>query len=312
MNDAIVAGALAFLAAALRMATPLALAGMGESISERAGIMNIGLEAIMLGGAFSAFIAANLTHSLALGIAAGVGGGLAVSLVHAWLSVDCRADQTISGLALNSLVSGFTSYLFLIRFGSTTNIPKCPVVPAVDLPLLSGVPVLGPLLAGQSAFVYLAVLAALATSLVFRRTEWGINLAAAGENPRAADSAGLDVRRIRYAAAAANGILAGLGGAYITIGSLGFFTENVTSGKGYIALVAVILGRRSPAGVYGAALLLGAADALQFRAQTMGIGIPSQVFIMFPYVATVLVLLFSFGRARDPAALGRPFERGRR
>jgi ABC-type uncharacterized transport system permease subunit len=312
MNEELLASLGAFAAASLRMATPLALAGLGEAYSERSGILNIGLEAIMLTGAFSGFIVANLTGSLALGIAAGVLGGLAIALIHAFLSVTCRADQTIAGLALNFFAAGATSYFFLLLFGKTTNMATCPVAGILPIPLLEQIPFFGPALFRQNVFAYAAIVAVILSAFVFRRTEWGTSLSATGENPRAADSSGLDVSRIRYLAAAVNGCLGGLGGACITLGSLGFFMENVTSGKGYIALVIVILGRRKPLGVLLAALLMGAADALQFRVQAMGVDIPSQVFIMFPYVATILVLLFSIGRSSDPAALGQSFDRGRR
>lgn len=301
-----------FASAAVRMASPLALAGLGEAYSERGGVLNIGLEAIMLSGAFCGFIVANLTQDVNLGILAAIAGGLIIGLIHAALSVSCRADQTIAGLALNFFALGLTSYGFLMRFGKTTNLAKCPVTPVLPIPLLSDVPFLGPVLFRQNAFVYAVFIAVIVSLVVFARTEWGTSLVAVGENPQAADSAGLSVGRIRYTAAAINGALGGLAGAALTLGSLGFFMENVTSGRGYIALVVVILGRRAPIGVLLAALLLGAADALQFRVQTLGMNIPSQLFIMFPYVATVLVLLFSAGRSSDPAALGQPFERGRR
>lgn len=305
-------GIVAFATASLRMATPLALAGLGETWSERGGILNIGLEAIMLSGAFCGFMVSSLTGDPNLGILAGVAGGIAISMLHAFLAITCRADQTIAGLALNFFASGATSYFFLIVFGKSTKLAECPVVPVLPVPLLSSIPLLGPVLFTHNGFVYFMFLAVLLSWLVFSRTEWGTRIDATGENPRAADSAGLSVARIRYAAAAANGMLGGLAGASLTLATLGFFMENVTSGRGYIALVVVILGRRHPLGVLLAALLLGAADALQFRVQTMGSGLPSQVFIMFPYVATVLVLLFSAGRSRDPAALGQPFDRSRR
>jgi general nucleoside transport system permease protein len=301
-----------FAAASVRMATPLALAGLGEAYSERSGILNIGLESIILSGAFCGFMAANATMSLALGVLAGVAGGLLMSLLHAYLSVSCRADQTIAGLALNFLAAGLTSYAFLLRFGKSTDLPRCPVAPPIAIPVLSDIPLLGPALFDQNAFAYASFATVALSVLVFRRSEWGLSLCAVGESPQAADSVGLSVERTRYAAAAVNGALGGLAGAAITLGSLGFFMENVSSGKGYIALVAVILGRRQPLGVFAAALLLGAADALQFRAQAMGLGIPSQAFIMFPYVATVLVLLFSIGKGSEPAALGKSFDRSRR
>ena len=312
MSDGFLGAATTFASATLRMATPLALSGLGEAYSERSGILNIGLEAIMLSGAFSGFIVANITGNLALGILAGVMGGLAISLIHAFLSVSCRADQTIAGLALNFFAAGATSYAFLLRFGKTTNLAKCPVAPVLPIPFLCDLPFIGPVLFRQNVFAYATLVAVALSALVFRRTEWGTSLFATGENPRAADSSGFDVSRIRYLAAAVNGCLGGLAGASITLGSLGFFMENVTSGQGFIALVLVILGRRNPLGVLLAALLMGAAEALQFRVQATGVAIPSQVFIMFPYVATILVLLFSIGRSSDPAALGMSFDRGRR
>ncbi len=301
-----------FATASVRMATPLALAGLGEAYSEKSGLLNIGLEAIMLCGAFCGFIASAITGNPYLGIFAGILGGMAISVIHAFLSVTCRANQTIAGLALNFFASGITSYFFLIAFGKSTKLAECPVVPVLPLPLLSELPFFGPVLFSHNGFVYFMFLAIALSWVVFYRTEWGTDIHAAGENPRAADSAGLCVARIRYAAAAANGFFGGLAGAYLTLATLGFFIENVTSGKGYIALVVVILGRRHPVGVLLAALLLGAADALQFRVQTLGGNVPSQVFIMFPYIATVVVLLFSIGKSSDPSALGQPFDRSQR
>jgi simple sugar transport system permease protein len=301
----------AFLAAAVRMAIPLTLAGLGETVSERSGIINIGVEAIMLCGAFFGFMAVFVTGNLALGIAAGMAGGAVVSLVHGVLSLKCRADQTIAGLALNFLALGLTNFLFLQSFGRTTTLPSIIVVKAVPVPLLSRIPLIGPVLFELDIFGYLSLAAVILLCALFYKTEWGVSLHAVGEHPRAADTAGLPVERIRYMAALTNGMLGGLGGAYLVMSRLGFFIENVTAGKGYIALVVVILGRRNPAGVFLAALVIGAAEALQFRLQTSGVDIPSQVFTMFPYIMTVLALLFSVGRSRDPAALGIPYERDR-
>ena len=296
-------------AASVRMAAPLAFAGLGEAWSERSGLLNIGLEAIMLCGAFAAFLVAGATGNPYLGVAAGAAAGAVAALLHAFASITCRADQTVAGLALNFLASGATSFAFLRIYGKTTQLPSCPVLAAVPVPWLSELPFVGRVLFHQSVLVY-ALYAALAASwVVLSRTEWGNRLDAAGENPRAADSVGLDVARLRYLAAAVNGALGGIGGAFLTVAMLGFFMENVTSGRGYIALVVVILGRRHPVGVFLAALMLGAADALQFKVQTLGVAIPSQVFIMFPYVATVAVLLLTAGRSRPPAALGIPFDR---
>ena len=301
-----------FAAAAIRMGTPLALAGLGEAYSEKSGILNIGLEGIMLSGAFFSFIAAYQTQSLFLGILAGILGGVFISMIHAFMSIQARADQTISGLALNFFAMGLTSYLFLIIFGKSTELPECPVVQAHAIPLLSRIPVLGPVLFNQDIFVYFTLIAVVLSWGIFYKTEWGTVLHAVGEHPRAADSAGISVAKVRYTSALTNGFFGGLAGAYLTLAMLGFFMENLTSGKGYIALVVVILGRRNPLGILLASLLIGSADALQFRVQTMGSAIPSQVFIMFPYLITVVVLLFSIGKSSNPSALGIPFLRSKR
>ncbi len=301
-----------FLAATVRMATPIALAGLGESISERAGISNIGLEAIMLSGAYFSFWAVFQSGSIPLGVLAGMGGGIAASSIHALLSIRCKADQTIAGLALNFLFLGLTSFLFLMQFGKITTIPSIAVIPRLRIPVLSRIPVLGEALFNQDPFVYVLIITATVLMVIFYRTEWGVILHAVGENPGAADTAGIRVYATRYIAAIANGALGGLGGAYLSMVKLGFFQENLTFGKGYIALVVVILGRRNPFGVVLASLVIGSAEALQIRLQTLGSAIPSQAFSMLPYVVTILVLLFSFSKNTDPAALGLPYERNKR
>lgn len=303
------AGTVDLTAAAVRMATPLLFAGLGEAYSERCGLLNIGLEAVMLTGAFTAFMVATVTGNPSLGVAGGAVGGVVAALLHALVTVTGKADQTVAGLGMNFLASGVTSYGFLKAYGRTTTLPSCPVLPVVALPGLGRIPILGPVFFQQSVLVYLAYAALIGSWICFSRTEYGVRMDAVGENPHAADSVGISVARTQYLAAAANGVLGGIGGACITVATLGFFTENVTSGRGYIALVVVILGRRKAGGIFLAALMLGLADALQFRFQSMGSGIPSQVFIMFPYVATVVVLFLSVGKVRTPAALGLPFNR---
>ncbi|MBU9728412.1 ABC transporter permease [Diplocloster modestus] len=301
-----------YLAASLRMATPLTLAGLGESCSEKSGVINIGLEAIMLSGSFCGFIVTFWTSNLFLGILAGIAGGILVSMLHAVLSIKCCADQNMIGLALNFLFLGLTSFLFLKAFGQTTVLPTCDTVNVIRIPLLSEIPVLGPVLFTQNIFVYIMFIAIGVFWFVFYKTDWGIQLTAVGEHPRAADTAGLNVFGIRYGACLINGIFGGMAGAYITLSQLGFFMENVTAGKGYMALVAVILGRRNPIGVLLAAMLIGFADALQFNLQTMGIAVPSQAFSMMPYVAAVIVLLFSVNHSSNPSALGIPYQRNKR
>ncbi|AEV27885.1 putative ABC-type transport system, permease component [Sphaerochaeta pleomorpha str. Grapes] len=312
MDITLLATSTAFLAATIRMATPIALAGLGETISEKSGVINIGVEAIMLSGAFFSFLGMFSTGSVLLGLLFGMLGGVGASMLHAFLSIRCKANQTIAGLALNFLLLGLTSFLFLMKFGQTTTLPSITVIPTVKIPLLSRLPLLGESLFNQDPFVYLLLFLVLAIGILFYKTEWGVILHAVGENPRAADTAGISVNKVRYLACFANGILGGLGGTYLSMVKLGFFMENLTAGKGYIALVTVILGRRNPLGVIGAALVIGSAEALQIRLQTMGTSIPSQAFSMLPYVVTVIVLLFSIGRNQDPTALGIPYERDKR
>jgi len=301
-----------FLAASIRMAIPLALAGLGESISEKSGLLNIGVEAIMLCGAFFSFMAVFATGSFFLGMVGGVFGGVSMSMIHALLSIRFKANQTIVGLALNFLALGLTSFLFLMSFGQTTTLPSTAVMAAIRLPLLSAIPVIGELLFTQNLFVYLTIACMVITHFVFFKTDFGVALHAVGEHPIAADTAGISVTTVRYVAALLNGMLGGLGGAYLTIVKLGFFQENLTAGKGYIALVTVILGKRTPFGVLGAALIIGGAEALQIRLQTAGTNIPSQLFAMFPYLMTILALLLTIGSSGDPAALGTPYDRNRR
>lgn len=300
-----------FLSAAIRQAAPLTLAGIGVAYAEKAGILNIGEEGIMLGGAFGGFMLAFYTNNLALGLLGGMLGGLFVALIHGLMCIRFRANQTIVGLALNFFAAGLTSFLFLLAFGKGSSLPSIEKLTAVHVPVLSKIPVIGAMFQ-QNALVYILYVAVIISCIVFYKTEWGVNLTAVGENPRAADNAGLNVYRIRYATCAINGLLGGLGGSYITLGQLGYFQEDIISGKGYIALVAVILGRRNPAYILLSAMLIGFAESLQFSLQAKGIPLPSQAFSMLPYVVAVLVLMLSIGKNVDPSALGVPYERDKR
>lgn len=301
-----------YLAAAIKMAIPITLAGLGESISEKSGIINIGVEGIMLAGAFASFLISYWTDNLFYGIIAGIISGAAISLIHAIMSIKCKANQTIVGLAINFLVLGLTSYLFLMVFGQSNDLPSIKVLKTIEIPILSDIPIIGQILFNQDVFVYFTFALVAALTILFYKTEWGLNLHAVGENPRAADTVGLNVNGIRYLSCLANGVLGGLAGSYMSVVQFGFFIENITASRGYIALAAVTLGRRHPIGVFLSALVIGFAEALQYSLQTMGIPIPSQLFTMFPYVVAVVVLLFSIGKAKDPTALGTPYSRNER
>ena len=309
MQDILTIGFLtAFLSAAIRTAMPLICGAVGEDISEKAGIINVGIEAVMIAGAFCGFVGAFLTQSLALGFVFGMLGGTLVSLLHAFISVYLRQDQNVAGVAINLLVTGVTSYLYLLlvnRYG----MPQIDTLPSVPIPLLSSIPLLGDAFFHQDLVTYLIYVLVLFMVFFYRRTAWGMELCAVGENPQAADTVGLPVYRIQYLAATANGLLGGLGGAYLILGQLGVFYENITAGRGYIALAIVVFGRRNPIGIFLASLFFGAADAFQFRLQTLGIVLPTQFFTGLPYLLTVLSLLLVAKKNTDPSWLGKPYIR---
>jgi len=301
-----------FLTASVRMAVPLIFAGLGETISEKAGVLNIGVEAIMLSGAFFSFALTYLTGSLWLGLIGGMIGGMIVSLMHGIFSVYLAKDQTVTGIALNMFVLGATSFLFKVLVSSNPNFPQISTFKKIEIPILSKIPILGQAFFNQDIVVYIAYLLIILAAIFLYRTTWGLSLAAVGEHPRAADTVGIKVYMVRYLAAMVNGILGGLGGAYLTLVQLGVFMENVTAGRGYIALALVILGRRNPLGIFLGALLFGAADAFQFKLQAMGINLASQYLTMLPYVVTLAVLLFSVKNSNDPESLGKPYISGSR
>jgi simple sugar transport system permease protein len=300
------------LAASIRMAVPLTFAGIGEAINEKSGVINIGLDSILLSGAFASFYVCNKTGNILLGVLAGIIVGTLISLIHGFLSIKGKANQTIIGLALNFFALGLTSFLFLVGFGTSTELPTCKIVSNISIPLLNRIPILGKILFTQNIFVYLLFVVLILSYVLLYKTSWGLSLVAVGEHPKAADTAGIDVNRTRYIACIINGILGGIAGSYLTLAQLGFFMENLTGGKGYMALVAVILGKRNPFGIFLAALVIGFADAIQIRFQTMGIPLPSEMFTMLPYIVAMLVLLFSIKNNGDPSALGTPYERNSR
>lgn len=297
------------LTSAVNMAVPLTLAGLGEIFSERAGILNIGLEANMLMGAFMSFAFCHLTGSLWLGVIAGMLGGAAICMLHALFCIRISQNQTIVGITLNLFALGITSFFLKILVANEVEFPKVATFERISIPILSQIPILGNALFNQNILLYITYILLALSMIVLYRTQWGESLMAVGEHPRAADAVGIPVYRIQYLSALVNGLLGGLAGAYLTLAQLGIFTENVTSGRGYIALAVVITGRRHPLKMSLAAILFGAAEALQFRMQALGVNVPSQLLNMLPYVVTMIALLFSVGKQMDPAHLGRPYKR---
>src|SRR5207247_2558288 len=298
------------LAAAVRIATPLFFAALGGILSERAGVFAVGLEGMMLAGAFGGVLAGHLADSAAAGLAASVAAGVLLALLVAVATVRFGADQMVTGLAVNILAVGLTSFLlrgFAARGEAATL--RVPVLAAWPVPGLAEVPVLGVVLFRQPPLTYAAVVFGVLIAVFLARTRAGLTLRAVGENPAAAFAVGVEPARVRLAAVLACGALAGLGGAVLSLQQVGTFTDAMTNGRGYIALAAIIVGRWLPGGTLLGCLLFGAADALQLRVQSLRLPVSSYVIQMTPYVVA-LVVLAGLGRsARLPAALGTPFRR---
>ncbi len=304
-------------ASAVRLATPIALAAVGASICERSGVVNIAMEGLMLIAAFSGTAVALLSGSTWLGVLAAVVASMAFASLHAWASINLRADQVISGTAINILALGTTGYLMETVFGHPgTTDPVRTIRPVFDFPsggsgaLATVWTWVDTVLFSYTPIVYFGMFAAVFLTWALYRTRWGLRLRSLGEHPRAADTVGIDVYRGRWSAVLASGFMAGLAGANLTLEQVGSFTEGMTNGRGFIALAAMIFGRWVPGGGYLAALLFGFADALQLKLQIFSdvIDIPPQFFLMLPYVLTVVVLAGVVGRAVAPAAVGKPYK----
>ena len=295
------------LAATIRFATPLVFAALGGMFSERSGVVNIGLEGLMLIGAFAGVVGAFLSGSAWVGLLFAVGAGLLFALVHAVMCVTFEADQIISGTAINLLALGGTAFLMVIVFGQGGTSPDVEKFDPIAIPLLSQIPVIGSALFDQSLLVYLMYAMVPTTYFVLFKTPFGLRIRATGEVPEAVDTAGVSVARMRYYGVALSGMLAALGGVYLSMGILSAFTENMTIGRGFIALAALIFGRWNPIGAAGAALLFGFGLALTFQVPQEAI--PIEFIQMIPYVLTIVVLAGFGGRAIAPAAVGRPYRK---
>ncbi|ATW24634.1 ABC transporter permease [Candidatus Formimonas warabiya] len=299
------------LTASLRMSIPILLAALGGMLSERSGVVNIGIEGMMLFGAFWSVIGAFYTKSVVMGLILGVVGGLVLNLFFGILTNKLHASQIVAGIAINIFSLGVTSYFFRIIFGITAVPQSVPTLKPVSIPLLSQIPFLGPTLFHQNMLVYAALLMVPVVHLILFHTSWGLRVRACGEYPRAVDSAGLSVFRYRMHTAMLCGIFASLGGVSLALGNLGIFGDNMTAGRGFIALAAVVFGKWTPVGVLAASLFFGLADAFQLRMQS-ALALPFQFFLMIPYVLTLIVLVGFGGKAVQPASNGTPYIKGER
>ena len=292
-------------AAALRMATPLVFASVGGIFSERVGIVNIALEGMMLTGAFSGVLATFATGNPWLGVLASVLAGGLLGYLHALLTVKFSGNQIVSGTGINLLALGATAYLCQVVWGSRGASQSVQGLEAISIPLLKDIPVLGEILGNQTPLVYISVLVVLLSYILLFRTPAGLRIRAVGEHPAAADTSGVNVYKTKYLCVVLSGMLAGLGGAFLSLGHLNLFVLGMTGGRGFIALAAMILGGWTPFGALGASLLFGFADALQMRLQSIG-ALPSQIILTVPYILTIIVVAV-FARKRFPPSDYKPY-----
>jgi simple sugar transport system permease protein len=291
-------------------ATPIALAALCGVISERAGVTNIGIEGTMLFAAQVSVIVGTVTDSLWLALISAILTGGLVAGLHAFLVIKFKVDQIISGTAVNILGAGVTSFIssrFLEKNIDALN--NSGTFPSISIPLLSKIPVLGPMLFDNTPIVYLTMILVVVLHIVLFYTPWGLRTRAVGEHPKAADTLGVNVYLTRYTNVILGGMFAGLGGAYFTIGAVGRFDEAMTAGKGFIGLAAMIFGRWTPIGAYTSSLLFGFADSLQVKLQILKVGIPPEFLLMAPYIVTMVVLTGVVGKAVAPAADGVAYEK---
>ncbi|MCA9738830.1 MAG: ABC transporter permease [Gemmatimonadetes bacterium] len=296
-----------FLEASVRLAVPLILAALGELVSERAGVLNIGLEGSIIAGALAGALGALATGSPAVGVLAGAGGGLALVLVFALVVVGFGADQIITGTAITLAGLGLTGIVYQEVFGVTGTALTIPTLAPLPLPVLADLPVVGSALFAQAPTAYLAYLLAPAVAWALFHTGWGLRVRAVGEAPAAAAAAGVPVARLRVGALAFAGVMAGVAGAHLALAHAGTFAEGMSAGRGFIAIAIVVLGRWRPLPVFAAALFFGSASALQFFLQSLGLDLPYPVFLALPYLLTLAALAVQRGRSVAPAALGQPW-----
>jgi len=276
----------------LQFGTPLVLGALGETVGQKSGVINIGLEGVMLSAAYFGALGSMWSGSPWVGLAMGTGAGLMLALVSGWFTISLHADQVVIGTAVNLLALGLTGTLFRTQFGQTGKLFSVPEVPkwhGLDVVMIGG------------------VLCVFLVTWVVWHTAWGLALRSAGEYPKATEAAGFSVKRLRYQALAVGGLLGGLGGAYLSLGVVGSFAENMTGGRGFIAIAMVTFGRWKPVYVFLACLLIGYLDSLQYVLQARGSAIPFQLLIAFPYVVALIVLV-AFGKGTVvPAALAQPY-----
>jgi simple sugar transport system permease protein len=297
-----------FLAAAIRMAAPLMLVGIGGVFTERTGIFNIGIEGTMLIGCMVSVYVSLVTGNLWLATLAAMFVGGLIGLVHAFLTVTRRADQIVSGAAINLFALGITNLLNSQLYAGFEYRPRVTMYPIIAPEALQKIPFIGPILFAQPVIVYLAFILPIIATWILYKTSWGLNIRAVGDHPHAVATAGLSVNKLKYQGVIISGMFAGLGGAALVLADLGLFATGMTAGRGFAVLAALVVGKWNPVLVAAACILFGAADAFQLRAQTAQFAIPYQIFVMLPYLLTIAALAGLVGRTVGPKTVGKPYD----
>jgi general nucleoside transport system permease protein len=288
-------------------ATPLVLGALSGILSERSGIVNIAIEGLMLVSALASLMVSSITQNLYLGLAAGIACGAFFALVHGILSIKYQVDQIISGMVINIFAAGITSFIgikFLVHF---PELNQSKLFPNIAIPGLSSIPILGPIFFNQSMFTYITIILLFLIHFSLFNTKWGLRTRMVGEHPKAAETLGINVYRTRYVAVILSGMVAGLAGSYLTLGAVGRFNRLMTSGRGFIALAAMIFGNWKPFGALGASLIFGFTSSLESKLSILQVGIPSQILLMAPYLVTMIVLVGVVGKVTPPAADGQTY-----
>ena len=299
------------LVSSVIQATPIALASLSGIFSERSGVVNIGIEGMMLMGAFISVVFASLTQNIYIGFLAGALSGLILGLLHAVLTIRYRMNQIISGAGIIILALGLTSFLdrAFVTSNPALNNPG-PVLASLPIPFLWRIPVIGPILFNQSPVIYVLFFLIIFTHFFFYYTKWGLRIRSVGENPKAADTLGINVYTLRYISVLISGTIAGFAGSYMSIGSVGLFNEGMSAGKGFLGMAAMIFGNWNPGGAFLGSVIFGFFDSWQDKLSILKVGIPSEFLQMAPYIATMIILSGFIGRSRMPAADGTPYKKG--
>jgi simple sugar transport system permease protein len=300
------------LLSTVRMATPLLLVAIAELYSERAGLVNIGLDGIMAFGALAGFLTSYLTGNPFLGILAGALGGVLVNMIYAFCTITLNAQQIVYGMAINIFAPAVASFIYRVYFGVSSSLAQANLMKTVAIPVLKDIPFLGDLLFNQTPMVYFAYIMVVATAVFFNKTKAGLSFKAVGEYPKAAETLGINVVRQKYIASIICGLLAGIGGAYLTTCYVNTYSDGIVAGRGFIALSAVIFGHWTSSGVLMACLLFGFFDALQLRLQIISKDVPYQLFQMIPYICTLAALTVMGAKKAGPKAKGQPYLREER